>query len=218
MLYACDKKIPYRSCDSLLSATCSGNDEGEFCTYGFKWGDNKTFAPAGTEKEGPKTAGGEVSYSFQASGMVFNTHSQTNVVSKSFESIKVCDAKVQIRHALQAWEAVANIKFVESSNPLNSDIRFLVADIKQGGLVAYPPFDLPFVADLCSTIAGQVVFNVQTRNTCDGFYNLALHEVGHVLGLGHVNSRNIMNPNFSQNVVTLQPGDIKGIQAIYGEK
>lgn len=47
----------------------------------------------------------------------------------------------------------------------------------------------------------------------------ALHEVGHVLGLGHVNSDNIMQIGRGKNsFVGLQEGDIEGIIAIYGPK
>ena len=209
-----EEELSYRYCDTLLSS-CFGSGSGEFCTFGFKWGNNTTFPNAGLEKSGPATSGGTISFSFQDEGITFNTHSQTNVVSLSFDLITVCDTKAQIIRALQAWESVADITFVEAytANQSDSDIKFIVADIQQGG-IGYPPYQ----DDLCSTIAGQVIFDIPTRNTCDKFYNLVLHEVGHVLGLGHVSSFNIMNPDLPENIIELQSGDIRGIQSIYGRK
>jgi predicted Zn-dependent protease len=44
-----------------------------------------------------------------------------------------------------------------------------------------------------------------------------LHEIGHALGLGHVSTDNVMNPGV-QHLTDLMPGDIEGIQSIYGAK
>lgn len=47
------------------------------------------------------------------------------------------------------------------------------------------------------------------------FFAVALHEIGHILGLGHVNDSNeIMNPVVSAD--RLGPGDIAGAQYLYG--
>ena len=202
----------FRYCNDLLS-NCAGNGNGQYCVLGFKWGDDNPFSEAGLEAAGPQKAGGEVTYSFQEAGVAFNTHSQIEVISGAFRDLTSCgDAREQIRNALEAWSAVADITFVEANNPNSSDITFIAANIEQGGL-GYPAF----ADDLCSTIAGQVVFDIPTRNSCAGFYNLALHEIGHVIGLGHVASRNIMNDKI-HDLYELQIGDIAGAQSIYGEK
>lgn len=202
----------FEYCNDLLS-NCAGNGSGQYCTLGFKWGGNNPFSGAGLEAEGPQKAGGEVTYSFQEAGVVFNTHSQTAVVSGAFRDLTSCgDSRKQIRNTLEAWSAVADITFVEANNPNTSDITFIAANIEQGGL-GYPAY----TDDLCSTIAGQVIFDIPTRNSCAGFYNLALHEIGHVMGLGHVASRNIMNDKIN-DLFELQSGDIAGAQSIYGEE
>ncbi|MGI9394602.1 MAG: matrixin family metalloprotease, partial [Boseongicola sp.] len=47
------------------------------------------------------------------------------------------------------------------------------------------------------------------------FFSVALHEIGHILGLGHVNDTSeIMNPFISTDV--LGDGDISGVQFLYG--
>jgi len=48
--------------------------------------------------------------------------------------------------------------------------------------------------------------------------NVAIHEIGHGIGLKHSNvSGAIMFPFYDDDVDTLQPDDIEGIQAIYGK-
>ncbi|MEQ8809323.1 MAG: matrixin family metalloprotease, partial [Imperialibacter sp.] len=124
--------------------------------------------------------------------------------------ITVCTAEHEIKRALEFWASVADLEFVEVTDQ-GGDIQFIAADITQGG-IGYPNY----TDDLCSTLAGQLIIDVPTRNSCDGFYNLVLHEIGHILGLGHVSTSNIMNPGFSST--ELQPGDIQGIQSIYGAR
>ncbi|CAD5276902.1 MULTISPECIES: matrixin family metalloprotease [unclassified Imperialibacter] len=206
-----DEEKSYRSCNGLLS-NCAGSGEGAFCTFGFKWGSSNPFSTAGLEVNGPSEAGGEITYRFYEKGEVFNTHAQVDLLSASFDQITICDPKDQIRQVLLAWESEANLSFREVSGSTSGDLRFIVAHIQQGG-VGYPAF----TDDLCGTLAGQVVIGLPTRNTCEGFRNLVLHEIGHTLGLGHVSTDNVMNPGI-QDITELMPGDIEGIQSIYGTR
>ena len=49
------------------------------------------------------------------------------------------------------------------------------------------------------------------------FQRIALHEVGHTLGLDHESTNSpIMHPSYQNSVTTLQTDDINGIRAIYG--
>ncbi len=194
-------------CNDLLGGVCSGNDGTAFCTFGYKWGDRNPFSNAGPGKPGPGSGMIDVSWKFQDAGLVFDTHSQRGVTSTSFDNLINC-SKQNVRTAFSAWGSVTNIRFIEKSSQETADINLLVANITQGG-IAYPP--IPNQA--CS---GLVILNSTARYSCDSFYSIVLHEIGHVLGLGHVSSSNVMNPG--KPFLDLQPGDIQGIQSIYGKQ
>ena len=199
-------------CNSMLSECTNGT--GEYCLFGYKWGTTPSFSPAGFDAGGPQEASGKITFSFQGEGQLVNTHAQIDLPSRSFDQVLSC-AKTEIRNALKAWEAVADIEFEEQTENSPSQIRFFVADIRQSG-VGYPNY----TTAPCNAIGGDVVIktNVNIRD-CDLFYRFALHEIGHALGLGHVQSANMMNPDFSTlNITTLQNGDLKGIEALYGAK
>jgi hypothetical protein len=205
-----DNTNQYAVCDSVLAASgCYGNDMGEYCTFGYKWGNGNPFSNAGLEKPGPALGPVEITYTFIDAGYTFSTHSQANLTSKSYNDLPAC-SKDTIRHALARWEAIAAITFIEKKDP-SSDIKILMGDITQGG-VSFPHLtDKP-----CSDLSGQIALNFNTNRNCQNLYIIVLHEIGHALGLGHVQSNNVMNPN--KAFLNLQPGDIQGVQSIYGAK
>ena len=220
LLNGCSEDIPiinesdaYSVCNSRLDA-CAGSRVGGYCLFGYKWGENQDFDETGIEATGPQTPGGTITFSFQGTGHLINTHRQTNVPSESWDEILDC-AQERIRQAVGEWEMVTNITFEELPANSESDIQFYVAAIFQSA-VAFPNY----LEEPCNILKGDVIFDANSREkSCSGFYINALHEIGHVLGLGHVNSENIMVPDgskFSMN--GLQSGDIAGIQQIYGEK
>ena len=80
---------------------------------------------------------------------------------------------------------------------------------------------------LGNMITGDVHFDTaetwaddSTDTTADGdfdFYTVALHELGHALGLGHSDVTGaVMEPIYAGARRTLHADDIAGIQAIYG--
>lgn len=201
----------YSSCNSTLDVCSTGN--GEYCLFGYKWGINNTFSQNGLNASGPRESGGLVSYSFHESNGLVNTHRQVDLPGQSFNTLIAC-AQDEIRRAIEDWAAVADIEFEELPDNSDSDIRFLVADIVQTG-TGYPNFD----DSLCGQLAGHVVMQANAGfGSCDVFYQFALHEIGHTLGLGHVNAISIMNPDFIDlNLDGLQAGDLSGLRAIYGD-
>jgi predicted Zn-dependent protease len=151
-------------------------------------------------------------YKFMDSGFTFNTHSQDNLTSLSFEnSIGAC-SKDKFRLAFTEWSSVAKITFRVVLANEDADIKIFAADIEQAA-IGYPNFN----QSPCSDIKGQIVFKRNEYN-CSNIYGAILHEIGHVLGLGHVLSRNVMHPNQSTTYNHLQPGDILGVQSIYGAR
>lgn len=203
----------YAICNDLIAnSNCLGGN-GNYCLFGYKWGDGNSFTPTGYNNIGPKKSGGVVTFSFQEANGLVNTHSQINLPSKSFDELVGC-AKPEIRRALNDWSETANISFEEQNENSDSNIKFFVADIRQNG-VGYPNFP----KNPCNLISGDVIIQSNVKyNDCDSFYSFILHEIGHVLGLGHVNSNNIMNADLTGSFNELQLGDIQGIVEIYGEK
>ncbi len=222
LLYSCKNEdlnddIPNRSdeyeiCNQLMDSCVAG--DGEYCLFGYKWGTVNTFSNTGYDATGPHEPGGTVTFSFQENNGIVNTHAQANLPSLSFNNLISC-AKSEIRKALNEWSTVANIEFQEQPENSNADIQFFVADIKQSG-VGFPNF----TEEPCNILSGDVILQSDLNvDECNTFYLFALHEIGHVLGLGHVNSYNIMNPDFyTLGIETLQNGDIEGLIQIYGNK
>ncbi|HSQ58282.1 MAG TPA: matrixin family metalloprotease, partial [Gemmata sp.] len=131
-----------------------------------------------------------------------------------------------VLRAVQAWSEVANVSVgvvgdggqaFGASGPVQSDPRF--GDIRVGGipmggdaLAATVPPD-PFVS---GTLAGDIFFNTRTRFTFKSLYGVALHEVGHALGLAPSSDpTSVMFNTFNQNLA-LSASDRAAIQAMYG--
>jgi len=195
-------------CNEIIYSSCDGSSQAAYCLFGIRW-ENTNSVQIQISDSMVQT---ELTYAFMDSGFTFNTHSQENVISLSFDNVLSC-AKQSIRDAFSEWESVALLKFTEATNNDKANIKIVIANISQGGL-GYPPY----TNDPCKELAGLLVIRPIQYSTCDSYYYLALHEAGHILGLGHVLSNNVMNPDKYYHYKKLQPGDIQGIQTVYGEK
>jgi hypothetical protein len=194
------------TCTSELG--CGNGENVPYCTWGYKFGDNNPYTPSGPNIPGPSTKATLISYRFMAPGMEFKTSLQNKAVSIQFNE----ESKNEIRKAISEWSSVANITFIEKSSSEATAIAIAkTLAFANGGVVGglgYPNF----TSSSCQEIAGLLVVNSKFKIT----YSILLHEMGHVLGLGHVTSQNVMNPTYS--IDHLQSGDIKGIQSIYGSR
>lgn len=202
----------YAICNNII-ADCRNSDTG-YCLMGFTWGATNPL-PSSGETTGPMEPAGTLTYSFQEENGVVNTHAQINLPSKSFDNLASC-AKDEIRRALETWSAVASISFEEQDENSVSDIRIYVADIRQSG-IGYPNYS----HESCQLLKGNLVIQADLwTNDCSTMYKFFLHEIGHVLGLGHVGSTNVMTTDFDvlDDLEGLQEGDIEGIQQLYGPK
>ena len=139
----------------------------------------------------------------------------------------------QIALALATWESVANINIVPVADgpyDLNTlglaqgDPRF--GDIRIGG---YPFPDTTitlaqtyFPPPQGSTAAGDVELNTSMNYNIGSTYDLysvVLHETGHSLGLNEApNPAEVMAIDYGGVRTGLEPGDIAGIQSIYGAR
>jgi hypothetical protein len=214
ILLACSEENEFATCDSFdILADCSSSSSAQYCLLGYKWGESAIVEDAGEEAKGPALPGGNITYSFHNSGNFVNYHLKENVPTLDFD-IKGDCARDEIRRALHAYLQIGNFTFEEIHDDSPADIQFIVLDNEETN-VGYGNFQDP----ICAQVAGQVMFTNNANLSCHVFFILALHEIGHALGLGHVGSENIMNIGRDKYAYEgLHIGDIAGIKALYGEK
>ncbi len=134
---------------------------------------------------------------------------------------------------LATWESVANINIVPvSDSPLPFDTPGLSQGDPRFGDIRFGGY--PFLNDTTTlaqtyypppnglTAAGDVEVNTAidfNNGSQYDLYSVLLHETGHSLGMAHAtNPAEVMYPVYQGVVSGLSPGDIAGIQAIYGPR
>jgi hypothetical protein len=138
----------------------------------------------------------------------------------------------ELRRAFAVWQSAANINLTEvtdtgaalgvSGNQQNDgrfgDIR-LFATPQQSGVLGYA-FPPPPIHG--GTRAGDVVLNSSASWNVDAQFDLqtvAIHEVGHALGLGHSSfSSSVMYDVYNGIKQGLTSDDIAGIRSLYGAR
>lgn len=133
-----------------------------------------------------------------------------------------------ILKAVQTWAGVANVNVgvvgdggqpFGVTGPTQLDPRF--GDIRVGGFdmtaealaVSTPP-----AAFVSGTLAGDLFVNTAARFTADSLYAVALHEIGHALGLPHsTDPKSVMASHLNSNR-TLAASDVTAIQTLYGPR
>ena len=192
----------------------------EFVAYGHKWG-------AGTMG----TAGGTVTYSFMGSGLNLSQEPNSSnfgssVAISSLPGFQACFI-TEIMNAFAAWQAVSNIQFVQVSDSVSAfNASGASGDIRIGahtfdgasGTLAHAYYPPPNGV----SGAGDMHFDREENWTCNtsgiDIGIVAIHEIGHSLGLEHENTSvtAMMDPVYNRNLTGLQSDDVNGATAIYG--
>ena len=190
----------------------------EFVLTGTKWG---------SSTQG--TAGGTVTYSFMGNGISFTSENNgygNSVAISSLPGFQACYV-TEIQNAFAAWEAVANIQFVQVTDNgaafngagAAGDIRIAAHTFDGGsGTLAHAYFPPPNG----NSAAGDLHFDRAENWSCNSsgidIGIVALHEIGHSLGLNHENSgaTAVMDPFYNSSLPGLLSDDINGARAIYG--
>jgi hypothetical protein len=188
----------------------------EFALTGTKWG---------SSTQG--TSGETVTYSFMGNGISLSGEGYGNSVAvTSLPNFRACFI-TKIQNAFAAWQAVANIQFVQvTDNGVAFNADGATGDIRIGahvfdgaqGTLAHAYFPPPNG----NSAAGDLHFDSQEQWTCDtsgvDIGIVALHEIGHSLGLNHENTSTVavMDPFYNASLNGLQTDDRNGVTTIYG--
>ena len=141
-------------------------------------------------------------------------------------SLPETDARAQVFRALQQWAAASAITFRGLAWPNQKraiDIFFAAGDHGDGfkfdgpGRVLAHAFYPPPNAE---TIAGDLHFDSDEPWKIGAdidLFSVALHELGHSLGLAHSDDPNDVMYGFYRRHTSLQAGDIEAIRSIYAD-
>ena len=123
-----------------------------------------------------------------------------------------------VREAFTMWAAVANVNFREVADSDESDIRVGLGYIDgPGGTAGQAQSWTEGGFNTRSNIRFDTG-NYPRSNTVsrERFIRVALHEIGHALGLGHSPVTRAIMYAFGNSTTTLQEDDVAGARAIFG--
>lgn len=160
--------------------------------------------------------------------IVSNLKWDKSVVSFGFTSDFPDKYKEAVRNAFQTWDKVISINFSETQNP---DINIIMGDLVHGGCPVN--FLTTTLAHGCmndpekwGNFAGDLHFNKNQKWSTSNSISkdeidvetIALHEIGHILGLEHsFNNNSVLFAYYTKGSIkrTLTTDDIDGIRELY---
>lgn len=176
-----------------------------YTTFGFKWG-----SPQLGE-------GAKITWGYAPNGSACRIETCT-LSDLSHLSRLPGDFRSEVDRAFDAWSAVADIDFVFETGG-SPDILIGALDIDgRGGVLADSNTRYRTNTSPGTAIESDIRFD--TSDTLFArFFNVLTHEIGHSLGLGHVDDRDALMHSFvSTRFQGPQKDDIAGIQYLYGSR
>lgn len=214
LLMACFLSAP-------LALSADAGEEGyrllELDGYKVKWGDHRLGVSA------------SVSYAFATEALRFddarNCREIVPMEVLSGETLSMEAMAVEAAEAFRVWERAAGLSFHKVDHARDADIIIGAQGQPRGRAYANVSY-APDVADGVRTIEQALVCLNPEHQWKVGFdgdeevydirYTL-IHEIGHAIGLDHPGpSGQVMAFRYTEAFSGLQPGDLRGVQRLYG--
>lgn len=163
---------------------------------------------------------------FFVTGNKWNKTNLTYRLETGSRSLTKDEILAEVRKAFHTWGEVCSLTFTETSGPADIVIEFPLQahgdgkDFDGRTLTLAHAFGPPSFAN---NLAGDIHFDnaelwgLQDTNDTTDVQTVALHEIGHSLGLEHSNiGLSVMHCQYQGQRRQLHTDDIDGIQSIYG--